>query len=148
MDTNLTFEFGVSEIMDRVDGEVSRHAAFLRFQDGGSAYDALKIHTNDKPSVSGFISNAFRTVQTLFAGECSYGEYHGDHIIGFNLPDFDEEVFGSAKDELERYVTLSATARWLGLRSFPDFSQMVSKDAEVSLNRIVTLLRTRKFPIE
>lgn len=148
MDTNITFEFEASEIMDRVDGEISRHASFLRFQDGGSAYDSLVVHTNDRPRISEFVADAFRTVQATFFGECTYREHTRGYVLGFFLPDFDIDTYHSTKDELERYISLSSTSRWLGVRSFPEFSQMIAKDAETSLNRAVTMLRTRKFPIE
>ncbi len=148
MDTNLTFEFGISEIMDRIDGEISRHAAFLRFQDGGSAYDALKVHTNDEPTISGFISDSFRAVQARFAGECGYWQHRDKHILGFYLPDFDDETADVAKDEIRRYVVLSTTASWLVYRSFAEYAKIVSVETEASMNRLVTLLRTRKFPIE
>lgn len=148
MDTNIVFQYGVRDVLDAVDAETSRHAAFLRFQDGGSAYDALKIHTNDEPAVSGFVSDAFRTLQALFGGECTYGEYDDMHVLGFFLPDFDESAYFSSKREVERFVVLSATYRWLASRSFTDFSQMVSRDADASLNRAVAMLRTRRFPIE
>ena len=148
MDTNLTFEFGISEIMDRIDGEISRHAAFLRFQDGGSAYDTIYVHTNDKPTVEGFVSDAFRSIVTRFEGESRYGTPEGSHRLSFYLPDFDNEIFNVAEDEIRRYVVLSTTASWLVYRSFAEYAKIVSVESEASMNRLVSLLRTRKFPIE
>ena len=148
MDTNLTFEFGITEIMDKIDGEISRHAAFLRFQDGGSAYDSIYVHTNERPTIEGFVSDAFRAIVTRFSEECRYGTADDKHRLSFYLPDFDEELSDVAKDEIRRYVVSSTTASWLVYRSFAEYAKIVSVEAEASLNRLVALLRTRKFPIE
>lgn len=148
MDTNLTFEFGVSEIMDKIDGETSRHASFLRYQDGGSAYDSILIHTNDKPTIEGFVSDAFRAIVSRFDGESKYATKNGKHNLSFYLPDFDNEIYDVAKDEILRYVVSSTSASWLVYRSFAEYAKIVSVDSQASMNRLVTLLRTRKFPIE
>lgn len=148
MDTNLTFEFGVSEIMDKIDGETSRHASFLRFQDGGSAYDSILIHTNDKPTIERFVSDAFRAVVSRFDGESKYGVTEGTHTLSFYLPDFDNDIYNVAKDEILRYVISSVTASWLVYRAFAEYAKIISVESEASMNRLVTLLRTRKFPIE
>ena len=148
MDTNLNFEFGFSEIMDKIDGEVSRHAAFLRFQDGGSAYDSIYVHTNDKPTIEGFVSDAFWAIVSRFSEEGRYEFVDGNHRLTFYLPDFDEELSGVAKDEIRRYVVSSTTASWLVYRSFAEYAKIVSVESEASMNRLVGLLRTRKFPIE
>lgn len=148
MDTNITFEFGVSEIMDKIDGEISRQASFLRFQDGGSAYDTVFIHTNDKPTVEGFVSDAFRALVARFAGESKYAVEDGSHKLSFYLPDFDEEVLDVTRDEIRRYIVITTTASWLVYRSFAEYAKIISVEAEASMNRLVALLRTRKFPIE
>ena len=153
MKTNVSFGYGAEEIMSLVDAETSRHAAFLRFQDGGSAYDALKIHTNDQPTIRGFIADAFRTVLSHFSGEGRYDMGEGDgkkvyHMLDFYLPDFDMGLYETANYEMSRYVVLSSTARWLMARSFGEYAKMVAQDSESSLNRLVGLLRTRTFPLE
>lgn len=154
---NLSFQYGVSEIMDLIDGETSRHAAFLRFQDGGSAYDTLKIHTNEVPTVTGFIEDAFRTILTRFDGEGRYRrETRTDdeeneteyHVLSFYLPDFDSDLYNSATDEARRYVVISATARWLMSRSFGEYAKLIAADSEASMNRLIDMLRTRKFPLD
>ena len=152
MKMNVSFGYGAEEIMSKIDAETSRHAAFLRYQDGGSAYDALKIHTNDEPTIKGFIADAFRTVLSHFDGEGRYemakdGDRKVEHIISFSLPDFDQNLFEPSEYEIERYVTLSATARWLMSRSFGEYAKMVAEDSDASLNRLVGMLRTRKFPL-
>lgn len=157
MKPNLSFEYETGEIFGLVDAETSRHAAFLRFQDGGSAYDTLKIHTNDIPTARGFIEDAFRTILTRFDGEGRYRrETRTDedeneteyHVLSFYLPDFDSDLYNSATDEIRRYVVVSVSARWLMARSFGEYAQMVASDSEASMNRLVDMLRTRKFPIE
>ena len=152
MEMNVSFGYGAEGVFRLVDAETSRHAAFLRFQDGGSAYDSLKVHTKDRPTIDGFVSDAFRTILSRFSGEGKYelssdGEY-SEHRLQFYLPDFDTNLSGSASDEAERYVVLSATARWLMDRSFGDYAKMVAEDSNASLNRLVEMLRTRKFPID
>ena len=148
MDTNLIFEFGITEIMDKIDGEISRHASFLRFQDGGSAYDSVYVHTNDKPTIDGFVADAFRAIVSRFDGESKYSVEDGSHKLSFYLPDFDNEIFSVVNDEIRRYVVLTTTASWLVYRSFAEYAKIVSVEAEASMNRLVALLRTRKFPIE
>lgn len=147
METNLSFQYGADDIFALVDAEISRHAAFLRFQDGGSAYDSIKVHTNEKPTVQDFITDAFRTVLVRFDGE---GRYTGgeNHTLAFYLPDFDTELESPVKDEIRRYVILSVTARWLMARSFGEYAKMVAADSDASMNRLVDMLRTRKYPIE
>ena len=148
MYTNLTFDFGVAEILDKIDGEISRHAAFLRFQDGGSAYDSIYVHTNERPTIEGFVSDAFRAIVSRFAGEGKYEVGDGTHRMSLYLPDFDEEVGNVAKDEMRRYIVVTTTASWLVYRSFAEYAKIVAVEAEASMNRLVELLRTRKFPIE
>ena len=148
MDTNLNFSYGVSDVMEAVAGETSRHAAFLRFQDGGSAYDSVLVHTNDEPTIEGFVADAFRSVVSRFDGESKHAVSGGNHSLSFYLPDFDMDLYASARDEILRYVVLSATAEWLVYRSFAEYAKIVSVDAGASINRLVTFLRTRKFPIE
>lgn len=148
MAKNLIFFYGDDDLFAKIDGETSRHAAFLRFPDGGSAYDALKIHTNERPTIEGFVSDAFRTVLTRFDGEGKYEEEDGKRRLSFYLPDFDGDLFYASDKELERYVVLSATARWLMARSFGEYAKAVAEDGDGSLNRLVDMLRTRKFPIE
>lgn len=148
MDTNLTFGYGISGIMDGIDGEISRHAAFLRFQDGGSAYDTIYVHTNDKPTIEGFVADAFRAIISRFEGEGKYATADGTASISFYLPDFDSDLFNATRDEIRRYVILSVTASWLVYRSFAEYAKIVSVEADASMNRLVAFLRTRKFPIE
>ena len=153
MRTNVSFGYGAEEIFSLIDAETSRHAAFLRYQDGGSAYDSLKIHTNDEPTIAGYITDAFRTILSRFAGEGRYdmGEGEGrqaNHLLDFYLPDFDDNVYEAASFEISRYVVLSSTARWLMNRSFGEYAKMAAEDSEASMNRLIGLLRTRKFPLE
>lgn len=147
MVTNLSYGYSSEEIFRLVDAETSRHAAFLRFQDGGSAYDALKIHTNEKPTVEGFIEDAFRTILVRFNGEGKYDNSSG-HQLSFYLPDFDATLFSAVRDEIKRYVVMSSTARWLMARSFGEYAKIVASDSEASMNRLVDMLRTRVFPLE
>ena len=148
MDTNVIFEYGIAEIMDGIVGEISRHAAFLRFQDGGSAYDSLMVHTNERPTVEGFAEDAFRSVLSRFDGEGKYETGPDGHRLSFYLPDFDGSLTDPTKKEVERYVVLSTTAEWLANRAFPEYAKIVSVEAGASMNRIVTFLRTRKFPFD
>lgn len=161
MAKNLSFSFDADGIFARIDAETSRHAAFLRFQDGGSAYDALKIHTQDKPAVNGFVADAFRTLVTRFGGEVGFDsgytpacpcsgsqEKWTTHELSFYLPDFDDSLYETAHDEIARYVVLSSTARWLMMRSFGEYAKMVAGDSDASLNRAVEMLRTRKYPFD
>lgn len=148
MDTNLKFEYGIAGILDGIDGDVSRHAAFLRFQDGGSAYDALLVHTNDKPTIEEFVAEAFRAVLSHFYGEGKYETKDGKHVLSLYLPDYDEDLYPATKDEIERYVITSVVSNWLVYRSFGDYAKMVSSEADGCLNRLISFLRTRKFPIE
>ena len=153
MKTNVSFGYGAEEIFSLIDAETSRHAAFLRYQDGGSAYDSLKVHTNDQPTIKGYVTDAFRTIVSRFPGECRYdmGEIDGKnagHLLEFYLPDFDENLYDPASYEVSRYVVLSATARWLMNRSFGEYAKMVAEDSEASMNRLIGMLRTRKFPLE
>ena len=148
MDTNVIFEYGIAEIMDGIDGEISRHAAFLRFQDGGSAYDSLVVHTNERPTVEGFAEDAFRSVLSRFDGEGKYENGDSGHRISFYLPDFDDALLPPTKEEIKRYVLLSTTAEWLANRAFPEYAKIVSVEAGASMNRLVTFLRTRKFPFD
>lgn len=145
---NLSFQYGVSEIMDLIDGETSRHAAFLRYQDGSIAYDDLKVHTNEKPTVEGFVSDSFRTVLTRFDGEGKYEVDNGMHTLSFYLPDFDTDLTTPATDEIRRYVVISATARWLMSRSFGEYAKLIAADSEASMNRLIDMLRTRKYPLD
>ena len=151
MKMNVSFGYGAEEIMSLIDAETSRHAAFLRYEDGGSAYDNLKIHTKDEPTIKDFIADAFRTIISRFSGESRYEMSKNgsapDHVISFFLPDFDQNLYEPSEYEIKRYVTLSSTARWLMARSFGEYAKMVAEDSEASMNRIVGMLRTRKFPI-
>lgn len=151
METNVSFSYEADDIFRLVDAETSRHAAFLRYQDGGSAYDALKVHTKDKPVIAGYITDAFRSILSRFSGEGTY--YYGDdhraaHTLNLYLPDFDENLYEAARFEVSRHVVLSSTARWLMDRSFGEYAKMVAEDSDASMNRLVGMLRTRKFPID
>lgn len=148
MVTNISFDYGVAGVLDKVAGETSRHASFLRYQDGSSAYDALLVHTNDKPIIEGFIADAFRSVLARFSGEGKYEINDGTHSIGFYLPDFDNDLYGAAHEEILRYVVLSTTASWLVYRTFAEYAKIISTEAEASLFRVIEFLRSRKFPIE
>ena len=147
MATNLSFSFGADDLLDRIDAETSRHAAFLRFPDGGSAYDALRVHSNDRPTVEAFASDAFRTILSRFGEEGKYTKSSSSHVLSFYLPDYDNDLNSATKDEISRYVVLSATARWLMARSFGEYAKMVAQDCESSLSRIIEMLRTRKSPL-
>ena len=154
----LDFKYKASETYSLIDAETARHAAFLRYQDGGSAYDDLKLHTNDRPTIEGCVADAFRSIVTRFDGESKYTtgedipEGGGDkcemHGLTFYLPDFDDSLYENARDEISRYVVTSATARWLMNRSFGEYAKMVAEDANASLVRLITMLRTRKFPLD
>lgn len=148
MTTNILFEYEASAVMDQIDAETSRHAAFLRYENGGLAYDELKVHTNDRPTVTGFIHDAFRTFLARFDGESNYDFYNGIHAVGFYLPDFDTDNHGAVWHELLRYVVISSTARWLTYRSFSEYAKTILAEAESSLLRAITLLRARKFPLD
>lgn len=148
MDTNVIFEYGTATIMDGIDGEISRHAAFLRFQDGSPAYDSIVVHTNERPTVEGFAEDAFRSVLSRFDGEGRYETGESGHRLSFYLPDFDDALNAPAKEEIKRYVILSTTAEWLANRAFPEYAKIVSVEAGASMNRIITFLRTRKSPFD
>ena len=148
----LDFKYKASDVTALIDAETSRHAAFLKYQDGGSAYDELKIHTNDQPTIDGFVADAFRTIVSRMDGDGKYAVEKKDgedyHVPRFYLPDFDDELYKVAEEEMSRYAVLSSTARWLMTRSFGEYAKMVAEDANASLARLVTTLRTRKFPFE
>lgn len=148
MKTNITISYGASAIMDLIDAEVSRHAGFLRFEDGSSAYDQVVIHTNDKPTITGYIADSFNAIVSRFDGECKHTQSGSTHTLGFYLPDFDNDLFSSATEEIRRYIVLSSTARWLMRRSFSEYANMVAVDSDSALNRAVSILRTRSFPLD
>lgn len=148
MEMNVSFGYDAETVFSLIDAETSRHAAFLRFQDGGSAYDALKVHTKDRPTIDGYVSDAFRTVLSHFSGEGRYSLEDGEHTLSLFLPDYDTLLYQPSRDEIQRYVVVSSTARWLMDRSFGEYAKMMAEDSNASMNRLVGMLRTRKFPIE
>ena len=147
MNTNITFEYEAAGLLSLVDAETSRLAAFLRFEGGASAYDSLKIHTNDQPTINGYISEAIDTILTKFVGESKHSFADGVHTIKFYLPDFDSDRYSIAKKEMQDYIVHSATERWLLNRSFVENAKVLAADAEASLNRAVSTLRERKSPL-
>lgn len=145
MNTNLTFTYEAAALFDLIDAETSRLAAFLRFKGGASAYDALKIHTNDRPTIEGFVSEAIDSVLSKFEGESKHVLEEGEHTISFYLPDFDNDRHTTAEKEIRDFIVHSATARWLLNRSFPEPTKIEASNAESSLNRAIGTLRTRKI---
>ena len=98
--------------------------------------------------MEGFAEDAFRSVLSRFDGEGKYETGNSVHRLSFYLPDFDDALTDSTKEEVKRYVLLSTTAEWLTNRAFPEYAKIVSVEAGASMNRLVTFLRTRKFPFD
>lgn len=146
MNTNLTFTYGASLLFRLIDAETSRLAAFLRFEGGASAYDALKVHTNDHPTIKGFVSEAIDSILSKFEDESKggYDEEDDKYELKFYLPDFDNDRQTLAWREMLDFIVHSATARWLLNRSFPEQAKIEASNADSSMNRAVSALRSRK----
>lgn len=140
----MTFTYEAAALFDLIDAETSRLAAYLRFDGGASAYDALKVHTNDKPTIEGFISEAIDSILDKFGTESKYENVNGEHLLKFYLPDFDNDRFSIAHSEIQDYIVHSATARWLLNRAFTEVAKIEAANAESSFNRAVSALRARK----
>lgn len=72
MNTNVTIQFQASELFNLIDAETSRIAAFLRLDGGVSTYDILKVHTNNKPTIETYVSEAINAVIAKFYDESKY----------------------------------------------------------------------------
>ncbi len=153
MEMNLIFTYKADDLWNLIDAEVSRHAGFLRLEGGASAYDILKVHTNDIPTIKDYISDALRAVVVGFSFTGSaYEETTLDgengYKISFFLPDFPDRLTEIANKEIQRYVVLTATARWLARRSFGEYANQIASDAQSALFGINLTLRTRDYPME
>ena len=153
MTMNLIFSYEADDLLELVKAETSRHAGFLRLEGGVSAYDILAVHTNDIPTIRDYISDALRAVVIGFSvtgsryEETTVNDVDG-YKLSFYLPDFPERLTEAVDKEIQRYVELSATSRWLARRSFTEIASQIASDAQGFLADITVILRTRDYPME
>ena len=143
---NISLTYNFSTLEGKIDAETSRQGAFLRYENGESAYDDLKVHTNDQPTIDEYIHDAIASVEKQFSDELvSKTETGGVCTLGLYLPDCPTAAASAATDELVRFIVLSVTARWLERRSFVNYSKAVMANADSSFQNAVRLLRTRNY---
>ena len=155
MDSNVNFKYLYADLESYIDGETSRHGAELRLQDGGSAYDILKVHTRDWPTIRGYMADALHSIETSMGEDAVMASVVEDSdeshtpigvMFRFTVPDADMNTVPQAKHELARYVTLSSTGRWLERKGFVNDSKPLFQAASESLSRGISILRTRRRP--
>lgn len=155
MDSNVNFKYLYADLESYIDGETSRHGAELTLQDGGSAYDVLKVHTRDWPTIRGYMADALHSIETSMGEDAVMASVVEDSdeshtpigvMFRFTVPDADMNTVPQAKHELARFVTLSATGKWLERKGFADNARPLFDAATDSLTRGVNILRTRKRP--
>lgn len=155
MDSNVNFKFLYTELESFVDGEASRHGAEMFTEDGKSLYDTLKIHTNDFPTIRGYMADALHTIETNMGEDAVMSSVVRDSsadktpigvVMRFFVPDADRGSVPQAKHEFGRFVTLFCTAKWIERKGFAQQAQPLMAAALDSMTRGINILRTRRRP--
>jgi hypothetical protein len=155
MESNVNFKFLYADLESYVDGETSRHGAEMSTEDGKSLYDVLKVHTNDLPTIRGYVADAIRTIETNMGEDAVVSSVVEDSdvnkipigvVLRFYVPDADRGAVPQAKHEIGRFITLFCTAKWIERKGFVQHAQPLMAAAVDSMTRGITILRTRRRP--
>lgn len=123
--------------------EVSRIAAGAYSDDGVSLYDSIAIHSRDADDVSRAIRDAVDAVVRRTADICTY--IPATPALSFYVPDMDTTKETLVGNELDRAISLGATATWLR-EKYPSRAQEYTDKANVALELAIGYLKTRTQP--
>lgn len=140
-------------LYDRIDEEVSRVADESYTENGQSSYDSIVLTSRDRDLVERHIDDAVTSFVRRAFDICKYSpEMEDDEPTGrmqlfFYVPDLDETMEDTIKEEISRYITLYAAAMVFESRhvaSVPQYGERIT----ASLDRAIALLKSRKSPAD
>ena len=140
-------------LYDRIDEEVSRVADESYTENGQSSYDSIVLTSRDRDLVERHIDDAVTSFVRRAFDICKYSpEMEGDEPTGrmqlfFYVPDLDETMEDTIKEEISRYITLYVAAMVFESRhvaSVPQYGERIT----ASFDRAIALLKSRKSPAD
>ena len=139
------------DLYDRIDEEVSRVADESYADNGQSTYDSIVLTSRDRNMVERFIDDAVTSLVRRAFDICKYspemdeGTPTGRMRLFFYVPDLDETMEDTIKEEISRYITLYSSAMIFESRrvaAVPQYAERIT----ASMDRAVALLKSRKSP--
>lgn len=144
------------DLYDRIDEEVSRVADESYTENGQSTYDSIVLTSRDRNMVERFIDDAVTALVRRAFDICKYSpetttdEFGEAQLTGrmrlfFYVPDLDETMEDTIKEEISRYITLYSSAMIFESRrvaAVPQYAERIT----ASMDRAVALLKSRKSP--
>lgn len=168
----MDYSINTTDLVDRIEREISRVAASSYSDDGGSLYDAIKVTSRDRDilkefsdgAVSSICSALFDIATFISASDpapenpegstpetASVSEEESDtavisqNQISFDVPDFDESMASNVSYELSKYIVYYACAEWFKDKSAKDVELYTSRASD-ALAKANVLLKSRKAP--
>lgn len=168
----MDYSINTTDLVDRIEREISRVAASSYSDDGGSLYDAIKVTSRDRDILTEFSDGAVSSIcSALFdiatfksasdptpenpeestPGTASVSEEESNtavtsqNQISFDVPDFDESMASNVSYELSKYIVNYACAEWFKDKSAKDVELYTSRASD-ALAKANILLKSRKAP--
>lgn len=137
----MEYTVKISELIPKIEEELSREAMIAADKDGRSLYDALRPLSRDKSDLQRYIADGVNAILVRFWDCCHYHDASTPTLV-FDLPDFDGENTSRAEGELDRYIVLSACAAFL-IEKNQEKSKTFADRATMALSKAVTIMRAR-----
>ena len=136
----------------KIEEEVSLVADEAYGDNGASLYDSVILTEKDNGTVDRFIDTAVSAITTRMYDICKL--YKSDDTaegsleqIYFHVPDFDETMEDTVKEELSKFIILFTCTSVFEQRR-PAVVPQFTERAKAALDKAVTLLKSRKSPID
>lgn len=145
----IRYDINEEDLYSKIEEEVSMVASRAYGENGEPLYDGISLKSRNKPEIYRAIEDAvIALVKRLRVVAVYHDEAQGPRAkirraIAFHLPDVESGHETITKDEITRYVVLSACAAWFQ-ESYPDKVEEYSGRSVVSLDKVVSLALTRK----
>lgn len=124
---------------DMIAEEVSRVADAAYAEDGTPLYDNVALTSRDDGQVERAIEDAVSAFAQRTYDICT----PTDEGMAFSVPDFDGSFASLAKAEIDRYISLTATAVLLAQR-WPQAVEGYSQRGQAAMGKAIALLKSRK----
>lgn len=142
-----------SALLEKVKEEVSKVADDAYTDDGVSLYDAIIITEKDVDQVNRYLDDAIDLLVrrafdiTKYAPLVDADTHAVTPRLLFYVPDFDTTMEDSVKDELDKYLTLSACIALFQSRRAAVLPEFQTR-AQAAMDNVVVLLKSRKSPTD
>ena len=137
----MQYRFDWSNLLSRVEEEMSHIADSSYAESGQSLYDTIVVTEKDRDGVRRLINDAVDSFVSRTFDICSYSQ----DSLRFNVPDFDYSMSAPTWRQIEDYLVYYTVMTICQSRKAERVQEFATR-AQEALGKAVALLKSRKHP--